>query len=249
MSTIGRIVILGDSYTFGHGCSDREYYYDQAIQTFVGDYEPFEKRIPSKFCWANLLQEKYSNIEVVNLSVPGHCSQGMFRDLSNYYYNNTYSPNDMIMFNGTFSNRIEIALGDMPEVTVPWVMGWDKQSYDEGKMQYNIAKKMYITHLFNDDIGYNLSITGLMAAYAFAHSRNLKFLWSLPTYDYSAKVLHNILPSMKSTNISEIVNYDYSGKLDLKFNETCVASDFHINDKGHAIYFEREILPAIQRLL
>lgn len=249
MNAISRIIVLGDSYTFGHGCSDREYYYDQKLQNFVGDYEPFKKRIPSKFCWASLLQQHYSNIEVVNLSAPGHCSQGMFRDLSNYYFDNEYLPNDIVIFNGTFSNRIEVALGHAPDVIVPWVMGWDKQSHDESKVQYNIAKKMYITHLFNDDIGYNLSITALMAAYAYAISRNLKFIWSLPTYDYSAKVLHNILPALQNTNIPEIVNYDYSGKLDLKFNTTCVAPDFHVNDKGHAIYFEREILPAIQRLL
>ena len=246
---VKRIVIVGDSYTFGHGCSDREYYYDQNLQAFVGDYTPFRNRIPSKFCWAALLQQQYPNIEVVNLAVPGHCSQGMFRDLTNYYFDNEYSPDDIVMFNGTFANRIEVALGDKPEVTVPWVMGWDKQSQDEAKVQYNIAKKMYVMHLFNDDIGYNLSITGLMSAYAYAVSRGMKFIWSLPTYDYSAKALHAVLPAMQSTKIPEIVNYDYSGKNDLKFNSSCVAPDFHVNDKGHAIYFEKEILPAVQRLL
>jgi hypothetical protein len=244
-----RIVIVGDSYTFGHGCSDREYYYDQNKQTFVGDYTPFDKRIPSNHCWAALLQQQYPNIEVVNLAMPGHCSQGMFRDLTNYYYANTYSSDDIVMFHGTFANRIEVALGDRPDVTVPWVMGWDKQSQDEARVQYNIAKKMYVTHLFNNDIGYNLSITGLMSAYAFASVRKMKFIWTLPTYDYSDKILKAILPAMNDTKIPEIVNYDYSGKFDFKFNQTCVAPDFHVNDKGHAIYFEREILPAVQRLL
>lgn len=31
MNKIDRVIVLGDSYTFGHGCIDREYYYDEDL--------------------------------------------------------------------------------------------------------------------------------------------------------------------------------------------------------------------------
>jgi hypothetical protein len=248
MSTINRVIVLGDSYTFGHGCSDREFYYDEDTNTFIGDETPFMQNIPSSYCWASLLQHQFNNIEVINLGIPANCSQGIFRNLIEYHSEHPLSADDIVIFNGTFPSRIEVALGDKPEVVVPWVMGWDHHSQMENEIPYNMAKKMYITHLFNDDIGCNLSMTALLATYGFATVNNLKFIWSLPTQSYNTPFLKKLL-CIGKFQIPHISKYDFSKNHNYDFNKTCYAPDHHVNDKGHLIYFEREIIPLIQRLL
>lgn len=248
-----KVIVLGDSYTFGHGCSDREFQYDEATNTFIGDETPFMQNIPSLYCWASLLQHQFSNIEVINLGKPANCSQGIFRNLIDYHSEHPLSAEDIIIFNGTFSSRIEVALGYKPEVVVPWVIGWDHHSQMENDIPYNRAKKMYITHLFNDNIGQNLSMTALLATYGFATINNLKFIWCLPTQAYPVTFLKKLL-CISKLQIPHISNYDFSGynssgKGDHDFNKTCYAPDHHVNDKGHLIYFEKEIIPLMQKLL
>lgn len=243
-----KVIVLGDSYTFGHGCSDREFHYDEATKSFIGDETPFIQNIPSLYCWASLLQHQFSNIEVINLGRPANCSQGIFRNLIEYHSENPLNVDDIVIFNGTFPSRIEVALGARPEVTTPWVMGWDHHSQIESEIPYNMAKKMYITHLFNDDIGYNLSMTALLATYAFATINNLKFIWCIPTQAYPISFLKKLL-CIGKLQIPHISKYDFSEHNDYNFNKTCYAPDHHVNDKGHLIYFEKEIIPLMQRLL
>jgi hypothetical protein len=243
-----RVIVLGDSYTFGHGCSDREFQYNESTKTFIGDETPFKKNIPSLYCWASLLQHKFSNIEIINLGKPANCSQGIFRDLIEYHSEHPLNENDIIMYNGTFPFRIEIASGSRPEVAMPWVMGWDHHSQMENEIPYNIAKKMYVTHLFNDDIGYNLSMTALLATYGFATINNLKFIWNLPTQEYPVIFLKKLL-CIGKLQIPHISKYDFSERNNYDINKTCYAPDYHVNDKGHLIYFEKEIIPLMQKLL
>ena len=248
MNTINRVIVLGDSYTFGHGCSDREFQYDKSTKTFIGNETPFKKNIPSSHCWASLLQHQFSNIEVINLGKPANCSQGLFRNLIEYHNEHPLSENDIIIYNGTFFDRIEIASGSRPEVATPWAMGWDHHSQMENKIPYNMAKKMYITHLFNDDIGYNLSLTSLLATYGFATIHNLKFIWNLPIQAYPDTFLQKLV-CISKLQIPHISKYDFSGCEDYDINKTCYAPDHHVNDRGHLIYFEKEIIPLMQRLL
>jgi len=243
-----RIIIIGDSFTFGHGCSDREFYYDNNTEKFVGDFHPFRLAIPSKYCWPTLLQEKNNEIEVVNLAKPGNCSQGMFRNLLDYCEKDPLTEDDIVIYSGTFSGRIEIASGSKPEVAVPWVIGWDHHSQLESAIDYNVAKKMYITHLFNDSIGYNQALSSLIAVYGFATMYRAKFIWSMPDDVYPTVVTSKLKP-LRVLKITSIANYDFSGTYDYDFNKTCSAIDNHMNNKGHLIYFEREIIPLMQRLL
>ena len=91
MSAIDRVIVLGDSFTFGHGCSDRVYYYDEDLKKFVGDITPMNQCIPSEYCWPALLQKEFPRLKVHNLSQPGHCNQGMFRDLLDFYVKYDYN--------------------------------------------------------------------------------------------------------------------------------------------------------------
>lgn len=247
-----RIIIVGDSFTFGHGCSDRMYYYDEKTDSFVGDVTHFYDPKPSDFCWASLLQQQHPELEVVNLAKPGLCNQAILRDILNYFAKNPARPDDILMFNGTFPDRLEIALHDRPEVPTSWVIGFDQNSQKHSTVQYNIAKKMYVTHLYNDAIGFNISMATLLAAYGFALGNNMKFIWSLPMHDdgKAQLAMNQVLPiSLQTSGIQSIMTYDFSEIDNFEFNSSCRANDWHVNDKGHSIYFLKKIIPAVQTLL
>lgn len=266
-----RIIIIGDSFTFGHGCSDRMYYYDNNTKSFVGDPTNFIIPKPSEYCWPALLQQRYPDLNVINLAHPGNCNQSMFRNLTTFFETENHNPDDIVMFHGTYSDRLEIALCHSPEVPGPWVIGYDHQSQQDSMDQYNLAKKMYVTHLYNSAIGHNMSITALLASHSFATGFGMKFMWSLPTestidtdctkyknnvylsrlkFMWQGTVMkRDIPPLLNQSRVSTIVNYDFSGEENYDFNVSCRSIDYHVNNKGHSIYFEKEILPALEKLL
>ena len=55
---IMKIIVLGDSFTFGQGCSDVQ--------------QASDKRwfVPSEFGWPSLLGKKHQTFDIVNLSHP-----------------------------------------------------------------------------------------------------------------------------------------------------------------------------------
>jgi hypothetical protein len=246
MSSIDRVIVLGDSYTFGHGCSDRVYYYDEDLKKFIGDRTLLEQCIPSKYCWAALLQKDFPNLTVHNLSQPGHCNQGMFRDLLDFYVKYDYNLNDLIIFNGTFSDRIEVRTMYHLDQVGPWAIGWEYMTGGDYK-EYITAQKYYTKHLYHEKIGINLTLSSLLGAYSYSTLNKHKFLYSLPDDAHPS-----IIPNIRCINnhaIPKIFSYDFSGIDDYQFNVTCESKDTHTNEKGHQIYYEKEIKPRIQNLI
>ena len=246
MSTIPRVIILGDSFTFGHGCSDRIYYYNEDLKEFVGDPTPMLQFIPSEYCWPGLLQKDFPKVEVFNLSQPGHSNQGMFRNLLEFYSRDAYIANDLIMFNGTFSDRIEIRSHLGKDEVGNWIMGSGYMTIMENFKEYTSAQKDYIKYLYHEKIGFNLTVSSLLGAYGYATSNNHSFLYSTPISS-PEMLLHTtkIFPN----RIIPIIWYDFSGKNNYECNVTCQAKDKHINERGHQIYYEKEIKPRIQQFL
>jgi len=249
MSILNRIIVLGDSYTFGHGCLDRVYYYDEDLKKFVGDATPLNQCIPSEYCWASLLQKEFPNLTVHNLSQPGHCNQGMFRDLLDFYRKHEFNLNDLIIFNGTFSDRIEVRTMYNEDQVGPWAIGWEYMTNGDFK-EYINAQKYYTKYLYHEKIGFNLTISSLLGAHSYSTLNNLRFLYSLPD---NVRPFHPaIKPNIRCIDNYElpgIFAYDFSGINDYPFNVTCEAKDTHTNEKGHQIYYEKEIKPRIQKML
>ena len=252
-----KVIIVGDSFTFGHGCSDREYYYVHELKEFVGNWDPVKDLTPSQYCWATLLQREYSDLEVINLSKPGLCNTAIFKDLSVYVTNNETREGDIILFNGTHPDRMEVATGrGESERPVSWVMGWDYEAQRTDELDYNIAKKMYIKYLYHEQIGFNHAAASLMGVYGYASANKLKFSWNFPILPRSLNrgVLHKKFLRMVPKSLLEdrklhIANYDFSGVNDYDFNMTCKCIDSHINNKGHLTYYEIEIKPLLEKFL
>jgi hypothetical protein len=247
MSTLDRVIVLGDSYTFGHGCSDRIYYYDEDLKEFVGDRTPMEHCIPSEYCWAALLQKEFPNLEVFNLSQPGHCNQGMFRDLLEFYDKHAYISNDLIMFNGTFSDRIEIRTMYTDDKIGSWAIGWEYMTGGQNFTEYVSAQTNYTKYLYHEKIGFNLLLSSLLGAHSFSTLNKHDFLYSLPRRGHPS-IKPNI-ECITGHEMPEIFEYDFSGINDYQFNVTCQAKDTHINERGHQIYYEKEIKPRIQQFI
>lgn len=246
MSTIHRVIILGDSFTFGHGCSDRIYYYDEDLKEFVGDLTTIKRGIPSEYCWGSLLQKELPNLKVYNLSQPGHCNQGMFRNLLDFYVNlDFFNTNDLIIFNGTHSDRIEIRTMYHEDQVGSWAMGWEYMAGEQDFKEYILAQKYYTKYLYHEKIGINLTISSLLSAYGYSTLKKHIFLYSLPNNGDLPIIPHYL----HDHNIPEIMAYDFSGINDYQFNMTCEAKDTHINEKGHQIYYEKEIKPRIQKFI
>jgi hypothetical protein len=246
MSILNRVIVLGDSFTFGHGCLDRVYYYDENLKKFVGDVNLIEQCIPSEYCWPALLQKEFPRLKVHNLSQPGHSNQGMFRDLLDFYIKFDYNPHDLIIFNGTFSDRIEARTMYQADVVRSWPIGWEYMLSGDSK-EYLTAQKYYTKHLYHEKIGINLALSSLFGAYGYAMLNKHSFLYSLPNSPYPS-----VEPNMrciKNYEIIPIVWYDFSGENNYEFNVTCQAKDTHINEKGHQIYYEKEIKPRIQKMI
>jgi hypothetical protein len=250
-----KVIIVGDSFTFGHGCADRVFYYDHKLKVFVGDYDPFRDLSPSEHCWAALLQREYPNLEVVNLAKPGHCNTAIFKDAATYLINNEIREGDILLYNGTKCDRIEVATGDNGP-PVSWVMGWDHMAQQKDVVDYNIAKKLYIKYLYHDEIGLNYALASVMGAYGYASANKLKFSWNLPMIHYPSdpgiidkSFLKRIPKSVLSLETPSIAAWDFSGVHDYDFNVTCVGKDYHTNDKGHVIYYEKQIKPLIEKFL
>jgi hypothetical protein len=245
MSAIDRVIVLGDSFTFGHGCVDRIYYYDEDLKKFVGDSTPLEQCIPSEYCWPALLQKEFPNLAVHNLSQPGHSNQGMFRDLLDFYVKFDYNLHDLIIFNGTFSDRIEVRTMYHEDVVRSWAIGWEYMTNGDYR-EYLSAQKNYTKYLYHEKIGINLTLSSLLGAYSYTTLNKHDFLYSLPDSPHPS-----VKPNTRGINEYEIIpifDYDFSGKNDYQFNVTCQAKDTHTNEKGHQIYYEKEIKPRIQQM-
>jgi len=75
------VIVIGDSFAFGHGCKDRTYFYDPDLKEYIGTPD-FMYKGPSEYCWANLLQQEFKDkIKVINKAFPGRSMQGMYWDL------------------------------------------------------------------------------------------------------------------------------------------------------------------------
>ncbi len=250
-----KVIIVGDSFTFGHGCSDRVFYYDHKLKVFVGDYDPIRDLTPSEHCWAALLQREYPNLEVINLAKPGHCNTAIFKDLSAYVSNNEIIEGDIVLFNGTKHDRIEVSTGDYKH-PVSWVMGWDHMAQQKDDSDYNLDKKMYIKYLYHEQIGFNYSLASVMGAYGYASANKLNFVWNIPLLSQPSisgildtSFLQVIPKSLLDHRIPSITSWDFSGVNDWDFNATCICKDSHTNDKGHLIYYEKQIKPLIEKFL
>ena len=239
-----KIIVLGDSFTYGHGCSDRIYYYDPVTKTKVGSIETVSQG-PSDYCWPKLLSNN-CEFEVINLSIPGNSNQGMFKDFKKYIEKNSFKDIKYVFFCASYIDRIEIASFGEADQTVPWVIA--STIPEKQNQQIDNAKRSFIKFLYNKELAINYTLTSLLSVFSLSKENNIQFFYSLPFFVNqelkSNKEIFNLLSSYQIPSINDL---NFLSKSDHANRNMFLAPDGHVNEKAHREYFERVISSVVRK--
>lgn len=167
-----KIMLAGDSYTFGQGCSDNSLY------------------SPSEFCWGSLISKTYTKFTVMNYSAPGVDNLTIAKQV----WENLSDRPDLIIFCSTSALRIQV---NDPVNPGKYIFSINP-NYDypllrqepSGK-KFLEAAEYYYRYLYNDQTGNNYTASAILSAYACSCLIGAEFLWSLQTTS-QIKILHQI---------------------------------------------------------
>lgn len=240
--------MLGDSFTFGQGCEDRDHYYDHIQKKWIGNLDI--NHGPSKFCWGQLLQDHLGeNYKVYNLSRPGASNQLMFYLFTKFLEKDSLTENDTVIFSLSPSNRILMYNDEynIDDHLYSWSPTWIHTT-DPWSKRNKKALEEYSKLFFDERISELSTISALLAIYGYAMKCNINFLFSGPKDIVHSNLIHNVIndhevPSMHGYTYGCENNHRDNPEY-LKF----VAADNHSNNLGHQYYFEHEIYPKIKSL-
>lgn len=230
------ILVLGDSFSYGEGCSDRP------------NHEAAHNKIPSDYSWVSLLRNDLYDISplgynVINLSRSGNSLMGMYKDLLQYtaFHSDTI---DMIIFSVTSFNRMLVSHPTELDNTANWVVNGEEYYSEDSIAEYNKSKKMFMKYLFSETVFDLHGIAYMNAIHHYATVNNIKCLSSVPRIPELYKK-SKTTPYLDDFNFTHLFNYDFSGEFNDSFNKTCIVSDGHPNDLGHSIYYAKIVKPKV----
>jgi len=216
------ILVVGDSFTYGEGCSDRS---DKQIVKKTEN--------PSEKCWASKLQRDLPQYNIINKSIPGNSPLGIYNTIDLALKD--YSDISLIIYSGTFQNRMLVASYYDTERLANWVMGFVNT---EESLEYNRAKEYFIKYLYNDNVMRISAECSFMGAYGFAKMNDIEFLYSMPTEPGNDII--EMSYARKDIQFTHLYDFIYDENPELL--KTCIAPDGkHPNDLGHDIYYEKVI--------
>ena len=241
-----KILVVGDSYTYGSGCDDRPWYIDEKTNSWVPCAPSYPLPGPSEQCWASLLQGSLSNCEVINLSVPGHDNGSILLSVLNYP---DLANVDLIMFAGSCDDRYRIKsdVTQGSEVKVEtWVLAHTKQGIDPA---YNKALVEYIKYLYHPDVYRDNTIMAILALYGIAKKTNAKVLWNILFWERSFKDAR-LDPYREDLFVSpaEFVRFKKSGTSG-HMNPDYMSPCRHVNARAHREYAYEYLLPVVKNKL
>lgn len=249
------IIVLGDSFTFGQGCSDRNWYYDNKKKVFVGDHTLITSG-PSKECWASLLQNDYPNYEVKNFAIPGENNIGQSIKGQNIIDQDTV----MVFFSLAPINRIQVKHHSL-ETLESWVLSQDEILEDIPK-EYINAKEYFLKYLYHEQALINSSINAFLSIYAAANTVNAKcfisaFPLDIPKLIGSSKTFTNLYFKSNIMHLYDLVIQRHRTYFSLSMkgikpfnddmnpNNSLRADDYHASSRGHRVYYDTIIKPLV----
>jgi hypothetical protein len=245
-SDMKTIIVVGDSYSFGQGCSDRDFKFDLKTNK-VSNYNSS----PSELCWPSLIEKNnHDKCQVINLSVPGNSDQMMFDNLLKC----GIIP-DVVFFSGSYFDRTVFSHYHYTDkITSHLLSKIDIFSKHEPR-DYVLAKKSYLKYLYNDNIGFLNLASSIFGAYGYSLAAGAKFFWSSPNrqIDFTSMIEKEEHPVIQLNLLSDlrydsIQEYDFSKVRNIDFNKKFLTHCLHINDVGHKIYYENMIKPIVEKI-
>jgi hypothetical protein len=225
------ILVLGDSFSYGQGCADRE-----TTESLI--------TVPSMYSWPSLLAKDLIKFDsrIDNISKPGNSIMGMLSDLLEYK-----ESIDMLIVTITSFDRLLVADPINPDNFKNWVIGYLPPKNESKFTAYNKSKEMYRKYLINDKIAHINTIAYMSAFFNYATKQKIKCLYSVP------KIYNYKLSSIQSDGIAFEHMYDYAKSTTFGYNKICTVPDGHPNALGHLTYYERvikhNVLPYIKENL
>ena len=252
-----KVLIAGDSFAFGHGCSDRTHYYDTNTKSWVGDDSNFVdtktwRYFPSQYCWGNLVQKEYSNCTVINLSIPGADNTYILDQIVN-----NCNDVDLVLCSFTGHNRIRVQSEystEQEEDKFPgcWVLGQPTQNNKD----YTKAQEYFLKYLYSEKYFLSVALSTVFAAYGICKLKNIPFYWAMPfldDVDFLKDQKHidfankfNILADLQFASLND---YKFCKDENNEWIKIYRSVDGHVNDKGHEYYYQHIIKPVVSKHL
>lgn len=239
-----KILVVGCSYTYGSGCNDRAWYFDEKTQKWIPERPKYPLPAPSEFCWASLLQKALPEHTVINLAMPGNDNWKIFLDALN---RKDIDNVDLIIFAGTSENRIRVAeqTRNGENLPVSWVLSNGSSYYGT---EYGKAQEYYMKYLFHPDILTDSAVSAIYAIDSLANKVNAKLLWHLQFWDTCFK--DSRLDRLRNNQCQSIIEYIRYNKSDNhNLNPEYLSPCFHANNRGHSEYFNEYLLPLVKKTL
>jgi hypothetical protein len=239
-----KIVISGDSFTFGHGCKDRVSFTSKKTGEFINNFNPDQG--PSEYSWPSLLQKKYPEHKIINLAFPGVDNTYIFKSIIDHI-----DGADIVFVGSTSMNRMQIATSDGLNVQ-SLVFSSYNTSRSNGKIEYEKAIELFLKHLYTESYFASVFVSTIWAVYGQCLKKNIPFIWSVNIETARAikeKKYESLLKSLdqlKTFEIEDLCYYFHFNRLDL---ELYLHEDSHANEYGHEYYFNHEILPVFSKLI
>lgn len=264
------IVVLGDSFAFGHGCSDRFYWIDENGKE---QGRKFDFRYPSEHCYASLLAKDNPNWKVLNKSKPGLDNLSMFQEVLKLrkeedkidYLFIAFSFDDrMLVRNPTLEEdksrflswptfgfspkKEEDHIFGYPEPMVFRVASKDSELPQLGDQEHIDALIAYRNELFNPRITNLISLSLVHAFYSICITNNIQYNWAASANSSLSadKRYDHISNTIRDLEVPGIV--DHLELKNVKPYSAYRAPDGHANDFGHSKYYTEVIKPITDQL-
>ena len=249
-----KIVILGDSFTYGHGCKDRVWFHSKTENKIMGDMAQF-KQGPSKFCWPARLAKDFPKTQVINLSMPGLDNQGMLTAL--LVNPEAYQDADLIIMSTTVADRMLIRDGTLGQwtdfyglantVAMDHVLRYGVIASAAhagtdllGDLNSRDAFAKFMAFCHHDGRSTQTAWSAVLGVAAIAKTQKAVFAWAPPGYCAASR--HNeVIPTSLYRQLTNI--HDFVGR-----TPEYLAEDEHANELGHLVYYKEALLPELKKL-
>jgi hypothetical protein len=259
---VKNILVLGDSYIFGHGCRDRVHWIDENGVEYGDPINLYNN--PSEFAWPSLLANRYpEKVNVYNLSMPGIDNLSLVSALNNFLDNSRVNV-DLIIFNTSPAGRMLVAnttdnsyrdtpflrnIIDLKDETksVNWqVFRESKPLALRGGPHTEETFLKFAGLYYHDGLGVQMAMSSVLSAYSISQLLGVKFIWMSPAYCAAAMnmplfptKIRNVLTGHQSIHIADFQRRDMK-----KYS----AEDGHSNEQCHEDYFNEVVKAKIASL-